>query len=153
MNDREKRRCSKRHPASFTALTMALLGCGGVDEGPPRVAVRGEVTFRGRPVEKGSILFIPVDQTRGPRTGAVIEAGRYRLSRDRGPALGKLRVEIRADRKLDYDITEPTESVKHIGEPLPRGEIPPRYNDRSTLFVETRAQGDNTFDFHLPTKH
>lgn len=153
MNEREERRHVKRKTASFTALAMTVLGCGGAVEGPQRVAVEGEVTFRGRPVERGSILFIPTEQTRGPRTGAIIKAGQYRLSKEHGPVLGRLRVEIRTERKLDYDITEPTESVKHIGEPLPRGEIPPKYNDRSLLVVETTSEGDNTFDFHLPTKH
>lgn len=137
--------------AAVLAFLVALPpGCNGRDDGPPRVAVDGEVTFRGRPVEKGSILFVPMGETQGPKTGAVIEGGRYRLSNDRGPVIGKLRVEIRAEQKLDYDITEPTESVKHIGEPMPRSEIPPEFNDRSRLVVETTPDGDNSFDFHLP---
>ncbi|MBW3539812.1 MAG: hypothetical protein KY476_06040 [Planctomycetes bacterium] len=133
-------------------LLVLLLGCGGSDAGPPRVAVDGEVTFEGRPLEKGSILFIPAGESRGPRTGAVVEAGQYRLPRERGPIVGQLRVEIRAESKLDYDTTEPTESVRHIGEPRPPGVIPPEYNERSILAVETTAEGPNSFDFHLPTQ-
>lgn len=147
-----QRQCEILQIIPLTTLAIALLGCGGSDKGPRRVAVEGEVTFHGQPIERGSILFVPTGETRGPRTGGVIEAGRYRLPRDRGPVIGELRVEIRAERKLPYDITEPTESVQHIGEPLPPGDIPPEYNDRSVLSVETKAEGDNTFDFHLPIK-
>ncbi|MBW3541662.1 MAG: hypothetical protein KY476_15445 [Planctomycetes bacterium] len=151
MDDPREPRRFIRRTAWCAVLATILPGCGGTD-GPERVAVDGEVTFGGRPVARGSILFIPIDDTRGPRAGAVVEDGRYRLPKDRGPVIGRLRVEIRAERELGYDITEPTESVKHIGEPLPQGEIPPRYNDRSTLVVETTADGENSFDFHLPAE-
>ena len=129
---------------------LCQTGCGGTGDGPPRVPIEGEVTFHGRPLVKGSILFIPTDGTTGPGTGTTIEAGRYELERERGPVIGKLRVEIRADRDFGYDITEPTETVKHIGEPMPRNEIPAQYNDESILTVTTTEAGDNTFDFHLP---
>ena len=149
MNGPREPRRSIRGATWCAVLATMLPGCGGTDGRPERIAVDGEVTFGGRPVVRGSILFIPMDDTRGPKAGAIVEAGRYRLPRDRGPVIGRLRVEIRAERELDYDITEPTESVKHIGEPLPQDEIPPSYNDRSTLVVETTADGENSFDFHL----
>lgn len=135
---------------SAALLLMCFAGCGGSSDGPPRVPVEGEVTFHGQPVEKGSILFIPTGGTSGPRTGTAIESGRYALAGDRGPVIGTLRVEIRADRDFGYDITEPTETVKHIGEPFPDNEIPTEYNDESILMVTTSETGDNTFHFHLP---
>lgn len=131
-------------------LILCLASCGHNTDGPARVPVEGEVTFHGQPLHSGSILFIPTSGTTGPRTGATIESGRYRLDDDRGPVVGTLRVEIRAAPRIGYDITEPTETVKHIGEPLPRNEIPPQYNDNSVLTVTTTAAGDNQFDFHLP---
>lgn len=131
-------------------LVVCLAGCGGSGDGPARVPVEGEVTFHGQAIEKGSILFIPASGTTGPRTGATIESGRYALDHDRGPVIGTLRVEIRADRDFGYDITEPTETVRHIGEPFPENEIPAQYNDESVLTVTTTEAGDNRFDFHLP---
>lgn len=133
-------------------LTLGLggmAGCSGNSDGPARVAVDGQVTLRGEPVGKGSILFIPIEDTRGPRVGTAIEQGRFRIPRDRGPVIGRLRVEIRAERSLGYDITEPTESVMHIGEPLPPNDIPPEFNDASTLVITTTAKGSNSFQFHL----
>lgn len=138
------------HCLSAVLIAACLAGCGGTD-GPPRVPVEGAVTFQGQPIEKGSILFIPTNDTTGPSTGGTIESGRYELEHERGPVIGTLRVEIRADREFGYDITEPTESVKHIGEPFPENEIPTEYNDESVLTVTTTESGDNRFDFHLPT--
>jgi len=147
MNDTSHNR--RWHWRAVSAIAV-LMGCGGGERGPERVAVEGEVTFQGRAVESGSILFVPTDGTPGPRAGAEIDAGQYRLPAARGPVVGRLRVEVRAGREFGYDITEPTESVRHIGEPLPPESIPPEYNDRSTLVVETMADADNTFVFHLP---
>jgi len=130
--------------------SLATLGCGAHDDGPRRVAAEGEITFQGRPLERGAILFVPAGNTKGPRAGAIIEDGRYRVAQENGPVLGRLRVEIRSAPNYGYDATEPTESVKHIGEPLPRDDIPPQYNDRSKLVVETTAEGKNVFNFHLP---
>lgn len=135
---------------SLGSLLIVSLACSGSPEGPTRVSVEGEVTFHGQPLEEGAILFIPTGDTRGPSTGATIEAGKYYLPADRGPVIGELRVEIQAEKEIGYDITEPTETVQHIGEPLPAGQIPPEYNDRSILFVNTSANGENSFDFHLP---
>lgn len=129
-------------------LLIVLLGCG-VPDGPPRVAVEGEVSLNGKPIENGSILFIPAEGTQGPQAGRKIQNGYYQLSRSEGPVIGMLRVEIRADQELAYDPTEPEESVLHIGESLPPNPVPPIYNERSTLLVETTAEGENRFDFRL----
>lgn len=138
--------------ALLVAVATTLLGCSRTPDGPPRVAIEGQVTFRGKPLEKGSILFIPVGDTTGPKAGAVIESGEYRLSSDRGPVVGRLRVEIRGEKEFGYDITEPTESVRHIGEPMPAETIPLEFNERSTIEIETRTSGENAFDFHLPMR-
>ncbi len=144
--------CSQRAigPLFLVLGLWGLPGCSGSSDSPVRVAVDGQVTFQGEPVGKGSILFIPIEDTRGPRVGGAIERGRYRIPRNRGPVVGQLRVEIRAEQKLGYDQTEPTESVKHIGELPPANDIPPQFNDASTLVITTNAEGTNTFHFHLP---
>lgn len=145
-----QRWCRLSQIVSLSGLLIVSFGCGGAPEGPQRVSVEGEVTFHGKPLEQGAILFIPTGDTRGPSAGATIKAGKYYLPHDRGPIIGELRVEIQADPEIGYDITEPTETVQHIGEPLPSGEIPPEYNNRSILLVKTSAEDDNKFDFHLP---
>ena len=114
--------------------------------------VQGEVLLDGRPLESGAILFAPTGATRGPRAGGRVDNGRYEISESDGPVIGTLRVEIRSSVDLGYDITDPEQSVLHAREPLPPNLVPPRYNEHSTLVVETRADGDNTFDFHLRSR-
>ncbi|MDA1017636.1 MAG: hypothetical protein O3A00_24655, partial [Planctomycetota bacterium] len=67
-------------------VLMCVMGCGGSE--PHRVPVEGRVTFRGQPIEKGSIVFIPTGDSKGPRAGTSIESGRYELEADRGPVIG-----------------------------------------------------------------
>ena len=38
---------------------MAMVGCGKTNTGTPRVDLRGNVTWNGRPVPAGYILFSP----------------------------------------------------------------------------------------------
>lgn len=54
-----------RVPAFATAagLALVLLGCGGK---PERVRVSGQVTFQGKPVQYGNIVFEP-DPSKGNR--------------------------------------------------------------------------------------
>ena len=56
---------------------MFLAGCG--DSGPPRYHVSGSVTYEGKPVPHGSILFQPLPSTGGgAATGnATIRDGKY----------------------------------------------------------------------------
>jgi hypothetical protein len=57
----------------FGLALLVLSGCGGSG-----VGVRGEVTYEGQPVEKGSITFLPTDG-KGQPSGAAITNGRYSL--------------------------------------------------------------------------
>ena len=54
-----------------TTLGTTLLGS------PEYEVTDGTVTFRGRPVEKGRIYFLPVEGTKTPSSGGHIAEGRY----------------------------------------------------------------------------
>jgi len=129
-----------------------VAGCG--DGGPSRVPVSGMVKVNGEPLAKGSIVFTPTAGTTGPRSAGVIENGAYRIPEGDGPMIGKLRVEIRADQDLGFQLDDPEEFKKHAdpGGALPPNPIPPTYNDESTLIRETVADGENTFDFEIDAK-
>ncbi len=68
-----------------------------------RAAVEGEVTVDGKPVDFGTITFLPIDPTRDltrdptrmPLASGPIHIGRYTIPAHRGPAVGESRVEIR----------------------------------------------------------
>jgi hypothetical protein len=54
-----------------------LAGCGGGDGEVPAVPAAGTVTYQGKPVEKGTVYFLP--EKGHPATGA-IEGGKFTLT-------------------------------------------------------------------------
>ena len=78
-------------------MLLLLVGCGR--SGLQRGSVGGQVTLDGAPIDKGSVQFVPLEGTAGPTSGAAIRGGDYYVSRAKGPALGKYRVEVYVPRK------------------------------------------------------
>ena len=83
------------HKSLFVTATallafVAIAGCGKKDSG--RVAVWGEVTWKGRPVPMGVIYFSPDTKkgNRGPQGFALIKDGHYdsRDARSKGCVTG-----------------------------------------------------------------
>ena len=76
-------------------LGMLVLGCSG-SSGPPRYPVEGSVTYDGKPVPAGQIVFEP-DSTagnQGPASYATIDHGRFATPRGKGTVGGPHRVRI-----------------------------------------------------------
>lgn len=122
---------------AYSILAMALLalcGCGG--NGRTLYPVKGKVTFEGKAIEQGDILFVPEDARWGPESARIV-AGEYRAL----VAAGKHRVEITA-----LDIGPHTRYLD--GSPLASNFIPGRYNAASTLKAEV-SETTNTLDFAL----
>jgi hypothetical protein len=67
------------------AVAVALHGGCGSSAGPAPAAVRGKVTFQGRPLSGGLVVFTP-DRDRGttgkPIRGEIGPDGTFRLERD-----------------------------------------------------------------------
>jgi len=60
---------------------LAVAGCGGDESGiARRYSVSGKVTYKGTPVEKGTIVFEPSDFAKGKVASGTIENGPYTLS-------------------------------------------------------------------------
>jgi hypothetical protein len=77
---------------------LVVLGCGDTGGLPPRVRISGMVTYNGKPLERGTISFTPVD-AKGRGAGGSIAEGRYSLTtqdQDDGALPGKYRVSILA---------------------------------------------------------
>lgn len=91
--------------STFSHLSVAGLcfwgvaflgGCAGSSDAPPRFSLSGQVTFDGKPVPAGTILFSPDSSqgNQGPGTSTTIEQGAYRTRPQKGVIGGPMLVEI-----------------------------------------------------------
>lgn len=116
-------------------LCVVLAACSACGRsGPKMVPVSGTVTFVGKPVEKGEILFQPGEPGIAPDGGA-IENGAFAFK----AKVGKRTVQIRASRAI---------KMTDMG-PLMEQFIPAKYNANSDLVQEVKESGSNRFTFDL----
>ena len=84
-------------------LSLGLLGLASASgcshAANSRAAVSGTVRLDSEPLKEGAIAFFPIQGTVGPSAAGVITDGKYDIPREKGPVIGKNRVEIRAFRK------------------------------------------------------
>ena len=125
---------------------LICLGCGH-DGGPDRAVISGAVTFAGKPLEEGRIMFVPAKGTKGPTSGAEIVGGKYTVKAKGGVPLGTHRVEITAFRQLPIPPGVP-ESAFDQGPPREQF-IPAKYNRQSELKIEILPDGSREFNFDL----
>ncbi len=132
--------------AALAAL-VGLAGCG--DEGPTRESVAGKVSLDGKPLDSGTITFVPLDGA----TASVVEVrdGAFQTDRASGPAPGRYQVEIIAIEATGKKIPNPDFPSATIDEE--RDLIPPRYNIKSELTAEVKPNADNAFQFELSSRN
>jgi hypothetical protein len=132
---------------SWTLCCLAgclILFCGCGQPGP---SVVGTVLLDGDPLPSGRIRFVPVEGTRGPDAGAVIEEGKYSVGKSL--TVGKYRVEIHGVKESTMrKERDPIIPVHLI--PAAMEAVPPAYNAKSEL-IKTVEAGVNTLDFDLTT--
>jgi len=127
---------------------VSCLGCG--KSGPEQAVVRGRVTFRGKPVEQGTIVFFPTAGVPGRQAGAEIVNGEYSIL-ENGPALGTHRVEIQAYRKTGRKVPDVTGDVMNPNRPMIDEIVPilpPSFNMESRLTADITSS-EITKDFNL----
>ena len=87
-----------RYSVSCLALFILLLvGCSPRSDRLPTAPVSGLVTLDGRPLEMGSVTFVPQDGSGRPATGNIQSDGSYRLGTyddDDGALLGLHKVSV-----------------------------------------------------------
>ena len=116
----------------IAVLTVLVAGC---NSGPRLLRVFGAVSFEDKPIEKGTIEFIPVDGTSGPSFGGSIKEGRYEVAAAHGAREGgAYQVRITALKKSGKTVPN---IFRSGGPPLELEDnfIPPKYNCKSTLKV------------------
>jgi len=108
-------------PACLPLLAV-LAGCGG-DDGPPRFDLSGTVTYDGRPVPAGYLVFEPeaAAGNSGPGSQADIRDGKYRTPPGQGTIGGPHVVSIFGFDGIPYQPDEDVDGppmVNPMGKPL-----------------------------------
>jgi hypothetical protein len=138
------------HPSSRTPAVVALVlvcaGCGG--NRLNRQAVSGTVTYKGKPIVLGSIIFAPAEG-RGPTfVSAPIQDGKFSIRKDAGPVPGTYQVRFEALDRIEYGPPIP-------GDPPPppkklnQEPLPAKYGAASKETAEVKAGASNVFTFAL----
>ncbi len=121
-------------------LVAVLPGCSGKG----LASVRGEVTFDGKQVERGTIRMVATDGET-PSAEAIIQDGQYRLE----VAPGEKRIEIQGFRVVGAARrnNDPSAPLEEVTEPI----VPEQFNTRSELVREVPGPS-GTHDFHLTSR-
>lgn len=132
---------------------LGLLGCGG--DGLRRVAVQGKVTAKGDPVKNATVVFMPLDATKGEGgIGTTDAEGNFTLTGsrrgDKGIVPGKYKV--RVSRLMDRDGSILPSDAKEVDYPHARESIPAPYSSPDSPVEVTVPEKGGTVDVSLPVK-
>ena len=143
--DRRKAARCRGVPALVLLAALAAAGCGRSDR--PTYSVSGVVTYRGKPLPLGRVVFVPPDY-RPSRPAAIGPDGRYQLEAVAGPnAVEVTALPIRPGRP---DPNAPG-GIDYTGVPEVHSLIPERYgrHDTSGIQVVVEAKHSNQIDLPL----
>ena len=122
-------------------LAIAMLATISAGCQPSNMAtISGKVTLDGKPIENGTISFVPTDGN-SSSAGTRITNGEYTLTLP----LGTKRVEITASEVVGQRAAYGADSPKVD---VMRSMIPKRYNQESELSIDVKA-GKSNHDFNL----
>lgn len=121
--------------ALFISGVVSLQGCGKSDQ-IPTYSVTGSVTMGGQPIEKGSIVFDPVDG-RGTAAMGGIENGQFTAQVPAGEKI------------LRISAVRTTNEKDQYGELITESYIPAKYNLESEIKKTVKPNEENKFDLAL----
>ncbi|MCZ2343051.1 MAG: hypothetical protein LC104_14860 [Bacteroidales bacterium] len=125
--------------ASAMLLTIvSLLSCGCGNGEIPKYPVSGTISFTGKPVEEGFIIFMNTSPT-GQHASGAIQAGAFHVEAENGTYT----VKIESYRETGKWITNMEEGKHKQREQY----IPKKYNEESTITHDVQgAASDVKFD-------
>ena len=143
-------------------LGIAAIALGGCDSGLKyeHAKVHGKVTYQGKPLTFGSVLFMPMEAPKEgliqPASGSINPDGTYELKSqsDAGAILGEHRVLV-----IAVDGGKPAEVTEEAKGPSPanasksgqyKSAIPKKYSDPgASPLIRKVVPGDNTIDIDI----
>jgi len=117
-------------------LVILLLGGCSKNDSRHQVAASGTVTFDGKPLEKGNIVFDPVDGKGGSVIGSIVD-GQFTVLSEPG------------SKKVQISSTQESGKTSSDGEPIMIEMLPSKYSAQSNLKVELQTSQRNVFNFEL----
>ena len=122
-------------------LITAFSSCNR--SGPVQVA--GSVTFQGKPVDSGRIVFVSIDGNSAPTSSGTITMGAYEITGRGGVQPGKYRVQITI-----YPPGKPQKGLAMDQVPVLEPIGPPEYaGDESPLTADI-SRDEGVYDFDVP---
>jgi hypothetical protein len=154
-------RCRK----TLLSIGLACLLSSGCDSGPKLAPVRGRVSYNGKPVTTGRIMFYP--EHGRPSVASVAEDGTYSLTNNvpgDGALIGKHQVTIESTKVYPGAMTDPKSAEEEMalskkgyppGKWLVAGKVdwlvPEKYSRRETSpLTATVENKSNEIDFDIP---
>lgn len=124
-------------------MVVTWMGCSSSGD-LPTAQVKGKVTYKGKPVTSGTVMFVP---DKGPAaTGEIDKDGTYLLGTydiDDGAVLGWHKVAITALEDIGGLLPEQPKA-------LPAPTVPAKYLSQETSGLRVEVKSDvNEFDFPL----
>jgi hypothetical protein len=118
---------------------LCAIGCG---RGNGLTEIGGTVTYKGQPVQSGTVKFLSADGS-GPTAAGIIENGRYTMK----VTPGKKQVAIEAFKivgRRHHHPNDPGSPMIDVQEQF----LPERYNEKTGL-VRSVPSEDGRYDFAL----
>ena len=144
----------------LVALVALPLGCGGDPSKPKLGRVSGTVTYKGEPVTKGVVSFVPAGgpgvETGQPAAGEIGSDGSYELTtfdEGDGAVLGEHVVLVQAvemDPSIEGGSMPIPDAQGRLNIKPPKHLVPEKYSKAETSPLRfTVAEGSNTYDIKL----
>ena len=132
----------------IVCLLLLVTGCG---PGNPRREISGKITFKGAPLDHGTITFNPLGGGKEgvPRTkeGSNIANGEYKILAETGLTPGKYQVIISSGDNIDPK--DPEGMPGPSGNYVSKDRIPAAYNTASKEEIEVTDKGPNVFNWDI----
>ena len=132
--------CGVRRQPLLACMIASIFvaGCGG-PSGPKTISASGSITYKGQPLEFGTVTFSPVDPNVSVATSAPIVKGSYQTEKGLGVTTGDYKVVINAQR-IPADLNE-TSKNKSKPAAKPGGDftIPQKYTSYKTTDLDLKV--------------
>jgi hypothetical protein len=133
-------------------LTTSLAGC---DSGPATAKVEGSVSFEGKPITSGTIVFYPAEGRSA--MGSINPDGTYKLGEEALVGSHTVTIESTEVRGAGPQPRTPRDELKGLGfggNPLVTWNVPEKFSQRSTspLSAEVEDGKTNVIPFDLKAK-